>query len=60
MTENCIEIEDVLKFECFEACKGKKAAFGWLGQSLKYLKFKFSVSGKKNVHLFGVMKKKHQ
>jgi hypothetical protein len=27
MTENCIEIEDVLKFESLEACKG----FGWLG-----------------------------
>ena len=32
VTENCLEIEDVLKFESLEACKGKKAAFGWLGQ----------------------------
>ena len=32
VTENCLEIEDVLKFESLEACKGKKVAFGWLGQ----------------------------
>ena len=32
MTENCSEIEDVLKFESFEAYKGKKAAFGCLGE----------------------------
>ena len=32
VTENCLEIEDVLKFESLEACKGKKAAFSWLGQ----------------------------
>ena len=25
-TENCLEIEDVLKFESLEPCKGKKAA----------------------------------
>ena len=31
-TENCFEIEDVLQSESLEACKGKKAAFGWLGQ----------------------------
>ena len=30
--ENDLEIEDVLKFEILETCKGKKAAFGWLGQ----------------------------
>ena len=30
--ENYIEIKDVLKFEILETCKGKKAAFGWLGQ----------------------------
>ena len=30
VTENCLEIEDVLKFESLEACKGKKAAFDWL------------------------------
>ena len=30
---NCLEIEDVLKFEYLEACKGKKAICGWLGQS---------------------------
>ena len=27
-TENCLEIEDILKFESLEACKGKKATFG--------------------------------
>ena len=32
ITENFLEIEDVLKFESLEACKGKKATFGWLGQ----------------------------
>ena len=26
------EHEDVLKFESLEACKDKKAAFGWQGQ----------------------------
>ena len=57
VTEKCLEIEDVLKFECLEACTGKKAAFGWLGQPLKPPKFKFSVLAKKNVHLFGVMTK---
>ena len=57
MTENCLEIEDVLKFESLEACKAKKVAFGWLGQPLKSPKFKFSVLGKKNVSLFGVMTK---
>ena len=31
-TENFLEIEDVLKFESLEACKGKKATFDWLGQ----------------------------
>ena len=31
--ENCLEIENVLKLErLLEACKCKKAAFGWLGQ----------------------------
>ena len=30
--ENYLEIEDVLKFEILETCKGKKAAFDWLGQ----------------------------
>ena len=31
---NCLEIENVLKFESLEleACKGKKATFGWLEQ----------------------------
>ena len=28
VTENCLEIEDVLKFESLAACKGKKATFG--------------------------------
>ena len=32
VAENCLEIEDVLKFENLEAWKGKKATFGWLGQ----------------------------
>ena len=32
VTEHGLEIEDVLKFESLETCKGKKAAFGWLGQ----------------------------
>ena len=27
-TKNCLEIENVLKFESLDACKGKKAAFG--------------------------------
>ena len=31
-TENCLEIEDFLKFESLEIFKGKKAAFGWLRQ----------------------------
>ena len=32
VTENCLEIVDVWKFESLKACKGKKAVFGWLGQ----------------------------
>ena len=32
VTENCLEIEDVLKFDSLEACKGKKATFGLLEQ----------------------------
>ena len=31
-TENCLEIEDALKFESLEACKRKKVTFGRLGQ----------------------------
>ena len=31
-TENCLEIENVLKFESLEAYEGKKVAFGWLEQ----------------------------
>ena len=31
VTENCLEIEDFLKFDSLEDCKGKKAIFGWLG-----------------------------
>ena len=57
MTENCLEIENVLKFENLEACEGKEATFGWLGEPKKSPEFKFSVSGKKNVCLFGVMTK---
>ena len=30
--ENFLEIENVLKFDSLETCKGKKAAFDWLGQ----------------------------
>ena len=48
MTENCLEIEEVIKFESSEACKGKKAAIGWLAGY---------VSGKKNVRPIGVMTK---
>ena len=57
MTESCLEIVNVLKFERLEVCKGKKAVFGLLGQPKKSPKFKFSVSGKKNVRLLGVMTK---
>ena len=32
VAENCLEIEDVLKFESLEDGKGKKTAFGWLEQ----------------------------
>ena len=32
VTENCLEIENVLKFESLEACEGNKSTFGWLGQ----------------------------
>ena len=32
LTENCLEIEDVFEFDSLEACKGKKATFGYLGQ----------------------------
>ena len=38
-------------------CKGKKAICDWLKQPQKSPKFKFSVSVKKNVRLFGVMTK---
>ena len=31
LTENCLEIEDVLKFESLEPCKGKKADFALAG-----------------------------
>ena len=30
VTEICLEIEDVFKFDVLEACKDKKAALGWL------------------------------
>ena len=30
VAENCLEIEDALKFESLEDGKGKKTAFGWL------------------------------
>ena len=32
VAENCLEIEDVLKFESLEDGKGKKTAFGWLDE----------------------------
>ena len=32
VTEICLEIEDVFKFDSFEAFKGKKAMLGWLVQ----------------------------
>ena len=32
VAEDCLEIEDVLKFESLEVCKRRKATFGWLGQ----------------------------
>ena len=44
--ENCLEIKDVSMFESLEACKGKKAPFGWLGQPDKSPKFKFKSLGK--------------
>ena len=28
VTENCLEIKDILKFESLAACKGKEATFG--------------------------------
>ena len=35
VTEHCLEIEDVLKFENLETCRDKMAALGWLGQPYK-------------------------
>ena len=32
VTEICLEIEGVLKFDSLEACKGKKVAIGCLAQ----------------------------
>ena len=32
VTELCLEIENVLKFDILEACKGTKAVIGLLGQ----------------------------
>ena len=32
MTEICLEIEDVLKFDSLEACEGKKATLDGLAQ----------------------------
>ena len=45
------------KFGSLDACKGKKATFGYIEQPQKSPKFKFSVSGKKNVSLFEVITK---
>jgi hypothetical protein len=48
MTKNCLEIEVVLMFESLEACKGKKATFGWLGHGLKNHQFSnFQFHGRK-------------
>ena len=58
MTENCLEIENVLKFESLDRGLYGQEGRLWLarlGQPLKSPKFKFSVSGKKKVCLFGVM-----
>ena len=57
VTENCLEIENALRFGSLEAFKDKKVTFVRLVQPWKSPKFKFSVSGKKNVRLFGVMTK---
>ena len=38
MAENCLEIEDVLKFESLEACKDKKAVFWLVRADLKITK----------------------
>ena len=32
VTKNCLEIEDVLKFDSLEACEGKKATLDGLAQ----------------------------
>ena len=34
-TENCLEIEKVLKLESLETCKGKKVVCIWLDQPIK-------------------------
>ena len=52
MTEICLEIEDVFKFDSLEACKGKKATVGWLAQPYNSQKFKFLSSDKQKVHAF--------
>ena len=58
MTENCLEIEDVLKCESLEPCKGKKATFGWLAKAaLKITKIQIFSSGMNNVCLFEVITK---
>ena len=36
VTANCLEIEDVFKFDSLEACKGKKAALDWLALSTDF------------------------
>ena len=56
MTENCFAIEDILKFESLEACKGKRDTFGYLARvALKITKIQIFSFREENVHLFGVM-----
>ena len=46
VTEICLEIEDVFKFDSLEAFKGKKTVLGWLVEPYKLQKFKFPSLGK--------------
>ena len=53
MTENCLEIEDFFKFESLEACMGKKAIFGWLGQQIYRVALKIT-----KIQMFSFRKEK--
>ena len=55
MTENCLEIENVLKFESLEVCKRRKSSLKRV--ALQITKIQISVSRNKNVCLFGVITK---